>query len=248
VLQYRPTPELLVYGSYTRGYTAGGFNTEAATPAALRAAFAPETVDNHEAGVKSEWFGRRLRVNLNAFQMRYEDKQELYFNNLTRVLNITNAAKAEVKGAEAEVAYRAHRWLTLSGVYGRLDTRYEDFVIPGGADNTGNRLGSSPKRKASAMAELDAPLGSGRLFGSVVYSFTSGYFTGAATDPGLFVPSYELVSASLGVASAGDRLRLTTFVRNAFDESYILIPSVQVVRGVYLGEPRTWGVSLQARF
>ena len=73
------------------------------------------------------------------------DKQELFFNNLTQVLTITNAGQATMKGAEVEVAWRPTAWLGLTATYGYLDTRYDEFVIPGGAVYTGNALGSSPK-------------------------------------------------------------------------------------------------------
>ena len=35
---------------------------------------------------------------------------------------------------------RATDWLTLNATYGRLDSRYDAFVIPGGATYTGNAL------------------------------------------------------------------------------------------------------------
>ena len=42
--------------------------------------------------------------------MDYKDKQELFFNNLTRILTITNAGQATVEGAELEVSYRPTPW------------------------------------------------------------------------------------------------------------------------------------------
>ena len=64
---------------------------------ALTPPFDPEIVQNYEAGAKSEWFAERLRlrlrVNASAICMKYEDKQELFVNNLTRILTITNAAR-----------------------------------------------------------------------------------------------------------------------------------------------------------
>lgn len=248
VLSWQPNPDLLAYASYARGYTAGGYNTEAATAAALQAPFAPETLDSYELGLKSEWLDRRVRLNLSAFRSEYKDKQELFFNNVTRVLNITNAAEATMQGVDLEARWRANDWLRFGATWGFLETNYENFVIPGGANNTGNRLGSSPRHKASLNADFDVPVGSDRVFGNLLYAFTSNYYTGAARDPGLRVPGYALVNASLGYGFGGDRYELTGFVRNALDEEYILIPSVQVVRGQYLGEPRTWGVSLTARF
>lgn len=121
-------------------------------------------------------------------------------------------------------------------------------MIPAGAILTGNRLGSAPRDKASALVNIDAPVGEVRLLANVIYSYTSQYFTGATNEAGLQVPGYELVNASIGLASADDRFRLTLFARNLFDIDYLLIPSTQVVRGEYLGEPRRYGVSIQTRF
>jgi len=97
-IQFRPTRDVLVYATYARGYTAGGYNTQAATLAAFTSAFQPETLENYEGGIKAALFGGRLRINANVFSMKYRDKQELFFNNVTRVLNITNAARATIRG------------------------------------------------------------------------------------------------------------------------------------------------------
>lgn len=249
VLNWKPTTDILAYVSYARGYTAGGFNTEAATLAALTAAFDPETVDNTELGLKTDWLDNRLRVNLAVFRLEYQDKQELFFNNVTRVLNITNAAEATVEGGEAEVRFQASDWLTLNATYGRLESQYDAFVIPGGATYTGNALGSSPEEKVSFSADARAPLGGwGEVFGTAIYSRTSAYNTGAAADPNLVIPAYDLVNLSAGIEPADGRWRLTAFVRNLEDTEYVLTPSTQTVLAEYLGEPRTAGVSLDWRF
>ena len=143
MLTWSPTPGFRAYGSVTKGYTAGGFNTDAATLSALTTPFDPEIVTSYELGVKTQWLDDRLRLNAAVFRMDYEDKQELFFNSLTRILTITNASQATAEGAELELAYRPAPWLGLSATYGYLDTVYDAFVIPGGATYTGNSLGSS---------------------------------------------------------------------------------------------------------
>lgn len=247
-IQVRPLPATMLYATYSRGYTAGGFNTQAATLAAFNAAFEPETLENFEVGLKTEQLDRRVRLNLSAFEMKYRNKQELYFNNLTRVLNITNAGRATIRGVEAELAVRPVPWATLTGTYGLLETKYDQFVIPGGAVLTGNRLGSSPKHKASAMLDIDAPLGPVRLIGNAVYSYTSQYFTGATNDATLSVQGYDLVNGSIGLTSKDRRFSISVFAHNLLDQNYVLIPSNQVALGQYLGAPRTIGVSFGARF
>lgn len=248
VVEVKPLNNLMAYASYSRGYTAGGFNTEAATLAVFSTAYNPETVESYEAGFKSDWFDRHLRFNVSAFHMRYRDKQEIYFDNLTRILSIYNAARATMRGIEAELQIRPTNWLSLGATYGYLDTKYDSFVIPGGLNNTGNRLGSAPRHKLSLSGNLDIPVGDVRIVGNAVYSYTSNYYTGATADPGLFVSSYDLVNAQIGIADMDDRFRVAIFARNLFDKDYLLIPSTQVVRSEYLGEPRTIGVTVNVKF
>ncbi|WP_369062075.1 TonB-dependent receptor [Caulobacter sp. 73W] len=249
VLTWAPRTDLRVYGSVTRGYTAGGFNTDAAALAALTTPFASETVTNYELGVKSEWLDDRLRINASVFHMEYKDKQELFFNNLTRILTITNAGQATIEGAEIEIAYRPVSWLNLMGSYGLLDTVYDDFVIPGGAVNTGNPLGSSPRNKGSLAADIRAPLGeAGYLTGSISWAYTDSYFTGATKDPNLHIEAYALTNLSIGYETRDGRWAVTAWGKNLGDEDFLLTPSTQGVLAEYLGEPRTWGVMLSARF
>lgn len=249
VLTWSPAADFHAYASITRGYTAGGFNTDAANLTALVTPFDPETVTNYELGVKSEWLDRRLRVNAAVFQMDYQDKQELFFNNLTRILTITNAGEATIKGAELEVAYRPTEWLGLSATYGYLDTVYDDFVVPGGAVYTGNALGSSPEDKASLAADLDLPLGeAGFLVASASWSYTDTYNTGAAADPKLQIEAYSLANLMVGYEPPSRAWRTVAWVRNLTDKDYVLTNSTQTVLAEYLGEPRTWGVTLSARF
>lgn len=249
VLSWTPATQLHAYVSYSRGYTAGGFNTDATTLAALRRSFDPETVTNYELGVKTDWWQDRLRVNASAFHLKYEDKQELFFDNVTRILNIYNAASATSEGFELETRLQAAKWLTLNASYGLLDTNYDEFIIPGGAVYTGNPLSSSPHDKVSVSANVAVPVGDwGEITGMAMYSSTSSYFTGASADAGLRVPAYDLVNLSVGLASIDDVWSVTAFVRNLTDEEYLLTPSTQTVRAEYLGEPRTVGVSVTWSF
>jgi iron complex outermembrane receptor protein len=246
-LTWRPAPDAMLYASVTRGFTAGGFNTEASSLKALTTPFNPETVTNYETGLKSQWLGNRLRFNASFFRMKYKDKQEFLNNSLTGILSIFNASSATIKGAELELAYKPNQVLGLSLNYGRLDSVYDSFVVAN-INNTGNPLASSPRNKFSAAADFSVPQSYGYLFGAASYAWIDHYNTGAANDPNLMIPAYALLNFSLGVASPDRRYKLTAWVKNAADTSYILTRSTQVVRAEYLGEPRTFGLSLGVKF
>lgn len=247
VLSWTPRQNLMAYLSAARGFTSGGFNADASSAAAFRTPFDPETVNNLELGLKSQWLQNRLRLNASLFRMKYRDKQEFVNNTLTGILSIVNAGKATVDGSELEVAWKAASWLDLSANAAWLDGRYDSFVV-GTINNTGNRLSNSPRGQAGVAANVTYPVSFGYLVGAASYAWKDTYNTGAANDPFLQIPAYGLVNLSAGVESPDRTWRLLAWVRNANDTDYVLTRSTQVVRARYAGEPRTVGVSLRASF
>ncbi|TFW31482.1 TonB-dependent receptor domain-containing protein [Duganella callida] len=248
VLSWQARSNLMTYASATRGFTAGGFNGDASTAAIFSRPFDPEKVSSYEAGVKSQWLNNRLRLNLAVYKMTYTDKQELVNNALTSVLTIVNAGKATVKGGELELAYKPANWLDLSAGYSRLNGVYDSFVV-GTVNNTGNPLSSAPRKQFSTAANINVPIGSaGYLTGAANYAWRDIYNTGAANDPNLQIPGYGLANMSVGYESPDRGWKVTAWVKNANDTRYILTRSTQVVRAEYDGEPRTFGLTLGAKF
>jgi iron complex outermembrane receptor protein len=247
VLTWRPRAGLMTYLSATRGFTSGGFNADAASAAAFRTPFEPETVDNFELGMKSQWLNNRVRVNASLFRMKYRDKQELVNNTVTGILSIFNAGKATVDGSEIELAYKPAAWLDLSANVAYLDGRYDRFAI-GTVDNSGNPMSNSPRRQAGVAADLRYPVPFGYLVGAASYAWKDSYNTGAANDPNLQLPGFGLANLSAGVESPDGSWRVLAWVKNANDTEYLLTRSTQVVRARYAGEPRTFGLSLTGRF
>ncbi|MDB5908458.1 MAG: TonB-dependent receptor [Massilia sp.] len=250
VLSWKPSRDMMAYASVTRGFTAGGFNADASTLSAFTAPFAPETVTSYELGLKTQWLDNRLRINGAMYKMKYKDKQEMVFNSRTSILSIINAGRATVAGAELEAAYKPVNWLDLSSTYSRLNSRYDQFVV-GTVNNTGNPMSNAPPKQFSAAASINIPIGTGLagyLIGAASYSWIDSYNTGAANDPNLQIHSYSLANLNLGLESSDRRYRLTAWVKNLSNTTYILTRSTQVIRGEYAGEPRTFGLTLSAKF
>ncbi len=95
VLSFKPTPELLTYASYSKGYKAGGFNLDrqALNPAAVggvsssQLRFQPEKVDAFEIGAK--YNGRGFDLNVAAFYQLFKDFQLNTFNGTAfEVVNV----------------------------------------------------------------------------------------------------------------------------------------------------------------
>lgn len=248
VLSWKPTRDYLVYGSWTRGFTSGGFNSEATTVASATTPFSPENVTNWEVGAKANWLGGRLAAALSAYDQRYTNKQEFVFNTTTRIGTILNASSARVRGIEAELTIKPVTGLTLAGTYAYLDAAYSDFVVPGVLNNTGNPLPLSPRNKASASISYEHPITDHlRLRANGSYTYTESFYTGATKDPNLFIGGYSLLNGNIGVETSNG-FKLSVWGKNLLNKEYLLTPSTSGVLSEYLGAPRTWGVTVSVRY
>ena len=103
VLSWKPVPSTLLYGSYSRGYKAGGFNLDRAplNRNAINVSdliFQPESVDAYEAGLK---FSKpKFNLALAFFREDFEDFQLNTFNGASFVVvNIESCEGALTTGA-----------------------------------------------------------------------------------------------------------------------------------------------------
>jgi iron complex outermembrane receptor protein len=152
-LSYALTPSSNVYVRYASGYKSGGFNLDYINKDELAAnqglEFDKETVDSFEVGLKGNYFGGRLSMNLAAFIANYDDYQVNQFVDLgggRTSIRINNAAKVETTGFEAEATFYATEELTLNASLGLLDATFDSFPAggSGGSDVSGHDLPMAP--------------------------------------------------------------------------------------------------------
>src|SRR5690606_37266740 len=97
--------------------------------------FDPEVSYEHEVGLKTEQFDRRLRVNVAAFYNRVEDIQR---STLRTFINPTtgspgtativgNAGEVRNYGGEAEVTALMSDGFTLSGTAAYINPKYLEY-------------------------------------------------------------------------------------------------------------------------
>ena len=73
-INLKATDDILLFASATRGFKSGGWNARA-TAASQLLPFGPEKVWSYEAGIKSEWFDRKLRANITVYRADVTDLQ-----------------------------------------------------------------------------------------------------------------------------------------------------------------------------
>ncbi len=114
VLSWQPTPDILLYGSYSRGYKAGGFNLDrsalsnpvAGNPALIGTTanlqFDQEEVDAYEIGAK--YTARGFSVSAAAYRQEFSNFQLNTFNGSVFLVQNVNACGTDLGGADRDAS------------------------------------------------------------------------------------------------------------------------------------------------
>lgn len=271
-LAYKVTPDVLAYASYSRGSKSGGLNL-ANLPAGVTAAVDPEKVDNWEAGIKSQWFGRRLTLNAAAFHTKVKDYQtgiteQVVGTNATRYY-IANIPEVISRGFELDGYLTVSPNIGLNGSLAYTDAYYVDFrngptpveelnPTTGGSrikDLSGQPLSGSPKWAWNIGSDFQFPVGSSPLgdteiYGRADYSWRSSYFTEVSNSRYSQVAGFGVANARLGLRAVDEGIDISVWAKNLFDKKYFTTRSVANTGLVTatLGDPRTYGVTLRSTF
>ena len=254
-LHYQWSPEIMVYGLISRGYKAGGVNSNASLSADDRE-FDSELMLNYELGAKGLWFDDKLQTQVSLF---YQDRDEIQLkqslvqsreesNATTFIDYIGNSAAGSNQGVEVEFNWLASETLVLFGSVGLLDTEYD---VPLSADLDSREQAHAPGYQFAFG--LSAQL-SGSLSLTVDVEGKDKFYLSSSHDEQS--QSYELVNVSMAYV-AGD-WGLSLWARNLTDEAVIVRgfggfgndPRKFYETEAYyqLGEPRMLGVSANYAF
>lgn len=171
-LDYQATPEVMMYGSFSRGFKSGGYNIRAQATAVPRSAepFKDEQVDSFEVGSKMSLLDESLFLNVAAFYNDYQDIQLSVFTAYDSdgdgtddafFGDFTNAGKGTAKGLEFEYQWLpAEGWL-VSGNLAYLKTRYDKYIFQGLNIANEQEFTNAPEKSGSVNVEYNTGIGDG---------------------------------------------------------------------------------------
>jgi iron complex outermembrane receptor protein len=233
-IAYDLADDKMVYATWSRGFRPGGINRRGTLPP-----YDSDFLTNYELGWKSTWSDNRLRFNGAVFHQEWDDFQFAILG-AQGLTEIKNAAQAEIRGVEGEIAWAVSDQFTLTGGASWLDTEltenYCGFVNADGAPETncppdplvpgsgplapaGVELPITPKFKANVVGRYEFPLGAfkAHVQGSAVHE--GARWTDMRTIERELIgrmPEYTIADFSFGLGN--DRFEVELFVNNAFDE------------------------------
>lgn len=252
-LAYEITPRINVYGKVVQGYKTGGFNVNASTLTKFIEGFGPEDVTAYEAGLKSEFLDRAVRLNVAAFWIDYKDIQVGVPDVVNPVLtDIINAGKSRIKGLEADLNIYPAPGLAFTVNYGYLDAKFTEVLNSAGRDISPTfPFVQAPEHTLAISADwtiAETPVGT--LRANAGYSFIDDQYSQPG-DARYIIPSYGLLDARLTLADipvAANRMKLSVWGKNLTDEEYYITHGNFFVPGSQFGSPRTYGVDLSFEF
>lgn len=215
-LSWKAAADLMLYATYAEGYKSGAFNPPPGPGAGFPLVVEQEGTDNFELGVKSSWFGDRLRANASLYLTKYEEAQIFQLDVSTGGQVAINANEAEIKGAELEIAALLGAGLELTAGYGYTDARFTDFNGTGLFDD--NRLPNAPRYSLNAGLRYARPLSDTLSLITRADYVRNGaiYFS---ENNLVYQPSYYTVDAQVGLDA--DRWSVTLWGRNVLDQRYV---------------------------
>ena len=214
----------LAYAKVVTGFKAGGFNSIASAVDLL--GFDEEKTVGYEIGAKTDWFDKRLRVNVAAFLQDRKDALVTIADPNMPINSLgVNAGKMENKGIEIETSALLFDGLRIEVAAGYLDSTFKDFVV-GGVDFSGNQVPRTFKYSLSSVISYERPVTSEfDAYGFALYRNAWDGFTDNDNIEKLSNP--EIVDVRAGLRN--DRWQLGFYVDNLFDNRY----TVSEFRSIY---------------
>lgn len=277
-LEYRWSPEIMTYVSAAKGYKGGGFNDtlqtrcyRSAFPDCGLSEFNAENLWTYEAGIRTDLFDRRVRLNITGFLTKYQDQQIQLIDVGPPPLQYTINGDSTIKGVEVEFLTEPVDGLLLRANLGYTDAQYDEVLrgLSGAVALTPDvPFFRSPEWSYSLGASYELPMGEA---GNLNFDLNWGWKDSQASYPNptnmVILPSYGLLNGRITFeASAG--WNIAVFGNNLTDEYYLTGgfdpagPNTKPTPGVTgiphdrvfgftmldIGRPREFGVELSYEF
>ena len=243
-LDYKLTPDTLVYANVSRGYKAGSFPDVAAATWSQYDGIRQESITDYELGFKSALANRTITIDGAAFYYNYLNKQlrAKIVDGIFGLLDgLVNVPKSEVYGAELSVAMRPFRGLTIDlsstflhaqvldydGVVAAATSPVTGLRVPVTQSYAGARLPFSPDWQLSTDFRYEHPISDryAGFFGADVSAQGKSFSVLAITSEDksdYVVPDRAIVGAIAGIKPLDSQWELFMWGKNIFNKYYTI--------------------------
>jgi iron complex outermembrane receptor protein len=263
VLDFKITPDFMLFGSIAKGYKAGGYNS-----VQVNSSFENEDVWNFETGIKSAIPSAGVVLNASMFYYLYKNKQALALVTATEGSELpqylVDTSDEQAWGLDVDATWKATDHLTLGANAEYINATYKKNMTQGDepVDLSGEPTGE-PYLSASLGASYGWVLGgAGNLDLSGRYAYRGESRCNADSQlqgtcqvsPNFKVGvATQRLDARLAWNSTNEKYGVAAFVTNLLDDQYVtgvnnLTTDIFGTPFASISEPRMWGVEATVKF
>jgi len=240
----------------------------------LDTSFPAEFVDSYEVGLKNTLFNRTVLFNVTGFYQKFTDFQLNTF--LGTSFAVRSVPEVTSKGVDLDFLwFTPVHGLSIQSGLSYAKTTYGDQKVPNDPTNAlallpGSQMSLAPKWSGSASLTYERPVGDSlKARFNLGAKYSSDYNTGSDLFPPKVQKDYTVVNARIGLGSQDDRWTIELWGQNLFDEEYEQVAFNGFLQGssglsatnatyvpandtitydAFLGAPRTYGLTLRAKY
>jgi iron complex outermembrane receptor protein len=248
ILQYTPSPDLMVYFTVGKGFKGGGFENDTDF-AGAQTPYQPETDVNYEVGLKSRFLDGRAQLNLAAYYTDYDNLQVEQTNDVCLCNIVNNAGNAVFKGVEAEFEIRPIRQLHFWASGDLASAKYIKFIDANGVSDSGKNAQRTPAYQFVVGGEATTDFFS--IPDALMLHITYKYQGKMYWDPANLTSeqAYGLLDGRLTLNLPNKNWSVSLWGKNLTDTQYRtnIIAFFGDEVGTY-APPRTYGMEVSAKF
>ncbi|MEP7246941.1 MAG: TonB-dependent receptor [Gammaproteobacteria bacterium] len=249
-VDFHPREGVLLYGSFSRGTKAGGFNNGfyAAGIPVEQIPYKGESVNAFEVGAKTTLAGGRMRFNTALFHYDYKDFQTF---NWLGVGGVIQSSDATSQGIEVELEAQLSEGLTASLAVAGLDTKIKDVALRDGVTRRDTKMAMAPAFSAAGTISYTRPVGPESHISLMWdFNYVSDHKGNNFNDPAADIEGYMRHNARVAY-DANAHWNIAAFMNNVFDKRYLArtstFDSLGYAQDMY-AQPRTYGAQLTYRW
>jgi outer membrane receptor protein involved in Fe transport len=234
VLQYDVNPDIMFYGSFTKGTKSGGFDFRGNNRGFYSSMddafeFEEEKATNWEAGAKTRFLDGRAIFNVALYHTKIQDLQVSVFDGVLGY--VVGNADARTQGIEVDGRFAITPNLTLRGSGALTDFEFTNYPngqcypgqtpdgVGGQCDYEGKTNQLVPDWQATAAIDWSHGITNGLELRTTADMFASdGYFLSPTLDPNQVQGSYAKFNLRAAVGDPDHRWEIALLGKNMFDK------------------------------
>lgn len=248
-LQYRLSSQSNLYGTYSRGFRAGGISQLSSNPDEALKAYEPEFSNTFEIGSKNVFFGNRARINVALFYTKVNNAQVPTLVLPDAITITENAGELTSKGAELELSLNLLKGLEVDYNLGYTDAKYTRLNLSSNGaavDFADNKQIFTPDLTSSIALQygyIVNKINSLKLIARGEWRYTGEQYFDLENQ--LQQDPYNLLNGRIGFSS--NTVDFFIWGSNLADERYVDY-AYSGIGAAHLGNPRTYGMTVRAKF